>query len=287
MTEVIHELVVQDELGEGPLWDPQDQDLYWVDIEQGCYHRYNPATGIHELVEVGEKIGVLVLRKKGGLLLATEKGFAFWDPVAKVLERIADPEAHKPQSRFNDGAVDCMGRFWAGTLGETYNNNLYRLDPDLTVHKMETGIDISNGIGWSPDNRVMYFTDSTPRKIYAYDFDSETGAIDNRRIFVDSSDRVGVPDGLTVDAEGFIWSARWGGWCIDRYDPQGKLERSVSLPVEFPTSVMFGGENLDQLFVTSARIEIPLDTRNQRQFDGDLFRVYAGIKGLPETRFAV
>lgn len=285
MSEVIHELTVQDELGEGPLWDPQDQDLYWVDIEQGCYHRYHPASGVHDLIQVGEKIGVLALRQKGGLVMATEKGFAFWDPIAKVLEHIADPEAHKPQSRFNDGAVDRKGRFWAGTLGDTNNNNLYRLDPDLSIHKMDTGIDISNGIGWSPDNRLMYFTDSTPCLIYVYDFDLETGSIENRRVFVDSSERKGVPDGLTIDTEGFIWSARWGGWCIDRYDPSGKLERSISMPVEFPTSVMFGGENLDQLFVTSARIEIPMAARSEYRYAGDLFRFQPGVTGLPETRF--
>jgi L-arabinonolactonase len=286
MTEAIHELTVQDELGEGPLWDPQDQDLYWVDIENGCYHRYHPSTGVHEMVIVGEKIGVLALRQSGGMIMATEKGFAFWDPVAKNLERISHPEGDKPHSRFNDGSVDRKGRFWAGTLGDPYNNSLYRLDADLSVHRLDTGIDISNGIGWSPDNRVMYFTDSTPCKIYAYDFNLETGAIENRRVFVDSSDRPGVPDGLTVDVEGFVWSARWGGWCIDRYDPSGRLERSISVPVEFPTSVMFGGQNLDQLFITSARIEIPAHERSERHLDGDLYRIQPGVKGIPETRFA-
>ena len=142
-------------------------------------------------------------------------------------------------------------------MGDPFNNALYRLDADLSLRTMESGIDISNGIGWSPDNRVLYHTNSTPAIIYAYDFDLQSGEIANRRIFVDSSAETGVPDGLTVDSQGYIWSARWGGWRLDRYDPQGRLERSVRMPVEFPTSVIFGGADLDVLYVTSARVDVP------------------------------
>jgi L-arabinonolactonase len=286
MNEIMHVFAAQDELGEGPLWNPLEQKLYWVDIEKGCYHHFHPATGAHEIIQVGKRIGVLAFRHKGGMVMATERGFAFWDTQAKRLQHIGDPEADKPQTRFNDGAVDRLGRFWAGTLGDSYQNSLYRLDADLTIHKMESGIDISNGIGWSPDNRVMYYTDSSPQKIYAYDFDLPTGTISNKRVFVDSSDRPGSPDGLTVDAEAFIWSARWGGWCLERYDPAGKLERTVKVPVECPTSVMFGGANLDVLYFTSASIEIPKDKRSQFPLAGDLFCFQPGVKGLPEALFA-
>ncbi len=197
-----------------------------------------------------------------------------------------DPEANKANTRFNDGAVDRMGRFWAGTLGDSYNNNLYRLDPDLSVHLMEKGVDISNGIGWSPDNRLMYFTDSSPKKIYVYDYDLATGEIENRRVFVDSADQPGVPDGMTVDADGYIWSARWGGWRINRYDPDGVLVGSIELPVEFPTSVMFAGSDLDRLYITSARVSIPQAMRAKRPLDGNLFVYEPGVRGIEEPFFA-
>jgi len=286
MVEIQHVFQSQDELGEGPIWNTLEKRLYWLDIENCCYHTYQPSRGTHEIVEVGEKIGVLAFREKGGIVMATEHGFALWDPSNKKIEHLGDPEAEKPQSRFNDGAVDRRGRFWAGTLGDPYQNSLYRLDADLTIHKMETGIDISNGIGWSPDNKTMYFTDSTPAVIYAYDFDLDTGSLANRRVFADSSDRQGVPDGLTIDAEGFIWSARWGGWCLDRYDPTGKLERSISVPVECPTSVMFGNDELDSLYFTSARMEIPFEKRSQYPQAGDLFCFTPGVKGIAEPMFA-
>lgn len=282
------ELVIpaHDECGEGPLWNVTEQALYWVDIEKKLYHRLHPPTGVHEIVEVGELLGVLAFRQSGGLVVATDHGYSFFDPLKKKLERIGDPEAGKSGTRFNDGKVDRKGRFWAGTLGDGYKNSLYRLDPDQTIHTMETGIDVSNGIGWSPDNKVMYYVDSSPALIYAYDFDLESGSIANRRVFVDHSSGPGVPDGLTVDAQGFIWAAFWGGWCLNRYDPQGKLERTVQLPVECPTSVAFGGPDLEDLYITSACMEIPLTERANRPQDGNLFRVRGLAKGLPEPLFA-
>jgi sugar lactone lactonase YvrE len=285
MDEIFHVFASQDELGEGPLWNPREQKLYWVDIVNNRYHSLDPLTLANETTVVGEQIGVLAFRERGGSVMATERGFAFWDPENGAFTRIADPEAHKPETRFNDGAVDRAGRFWAGTLGDPYNNHLYRLDADLSVHLMDGGIDISNGIGWSPDNKLMYYTDSSPKKIFVFDFDLESGSIENKRVFIDSSDREGVPDGMTVDTEGFIWSARWGGWCIERYNPDGKLEKTIKVPVECPTSVMFGGKDLDILYITSARVEIPPEKRPGRPLDGDLFCLQPGVRGLPEHFF--
>lgn len=286
MSEV--ELVVdaRDELGEGPRWNVQEQTLYWVDIEARRYHRLDPVSNQHEVIETGEKIGVLGFRQAGGLIMATERGFAFFDPITGTLEHIKDPEANKPQTQFNDGGVDRKGRFWAGTTGDPFQNSLYRLHPDRIVKVMETGVDVSNGIGWSPDNRIMYYIDSTPALIYAYDFDLETGEIDNRRVFVDHSSGPGVPDGLTVDAEGFVWVAFWDGWCIRRYDPHGKLERSIRLPVQYPTAVAFGGAYLTDLYITSALYEIPREERSDYPLAGGLFRISGIGHGIPEALFA-
>lgn len=286
MSEVKLVFAAHDELGEGPRWHPQEQCLYWVDIEAKHYHRLHTATHTHQIFEIGELVGVLAFRGRGGLILASERGFSFFDPEMQKLEHIGDPEAHKPTTQFNDGAVDRLGRFWAGTLGDPFKNSLYRIDPDLSIHIMDTGFDVSNGMGWSPDNRVMYFTDSTPGVIYAYDYDLATGSISNRRAFVNRSGQPGVPDGLTVDADGFVWSAIWGGYCIEQYDPAGKLERKIELPVGYPTSMAFGGENLDELYITSALYEIPKEERNRFPLDGGLFCIKGLAKGIVETKFA-
>lgn len=289
--EVEHVLAVNNKLGEGPVWSVDEQALYWVDIESNCFYRLYPATGKHEVFTTGLPVGVLALRASGGLVMATKNGFAFWSP-QQGLRFITDPEAHKPHTRFNDGAVDCRGRFWAGTmcgLAEMCaepEGSLYRLDPDGSVHVMETGLAISNGIGWSPDNSLMYLTDSPLHMIYVYDFDAATGTIGNRRPFIHTPDEAGIPDGLAVDSEGCIWSARWGGWKITRYDPGGKGEREIRLPVQYPTSCAFGGEHLNELYITSAWTALSEEQRKNQPLAGDLFRVKTDIKGLERPKFA-
>lgn len=286
MSEVEHVLAVQNRLGEGPRWNGEEQALYWVDIENDAFHRFDPATGEHERCVVGLPVGALGFRAAGGLVLATRDGFAVWEPQTQALRFLADPEAGRPESRFNDGAVDCRGRFWAGTMSAGPTSSLYRLDPDGRVHQMEKGLTISNGIGWSPDNRTMYLTDTPRNVIYAYDFDPATGAIANRRPFVSSPDEPGGPDGLAVDGEGGVWSARWGGWKVTRYDPAGVVEREIRLPVECPTSCAFGGAGLDELYITSAWTGVDPAYRPAQPWAGDLFRVRVGIQGLPEHQYA-
>jgi sugar lactone lactonase YvrE len=261
--------------------------LYWVDIDAGCFHRLTPAAGQHEVFEVGLPIGVLAFRARGGLVMATKNGFAFWDEVTQTLDFIADPEAHKPNARFNDGAVDPQGRFWAGTMDidRRPTSSLYRLDPDSAVQTMETGISVSNGIGWSPDHKTMYYTDTRASTIYAYDFDAATGAIENRRTFVKVPQSAGRPDGLTVDTQGFIWSAHWDGWKLTRYDPAGKIEREIPVPVQRPTSCTFGGPNLDELYITSARTGLSDAELKDQPLAGDLFRLQTAVKGPPEPKF--
>ena len=291
MSDLEHLLAVQNELGEGPVWDAEDQVLYWVDIYGQTFYRFSPATGELRKVEVGVQVGALAPRISGGLVMATQRGFALWDEPSEALTFLTDPEADQPETRFNDGAVDPAGRFWAGTMLEGSKDwdrapgNLYRLDPDHTLSRMDTGFVISNGIGWSPDSKTMYFTDSPRQVIYAYDYDLLTGAIENRRPFIQTPGEASVPDGLTVDREGCIWSARWGGWRIIRYDPQGKKEREISLPVQYPTSCTFGGPALDEVYITSASTELSAQKRVQQPLAGDLFRIKPGIKGLDSPRF--
>jgi sugar lactone lactonase YvrE len=289
MSDVEHVLTIHNSLGEGPVWNADEQLLYWVDINNSCYFRLNPLTGTHERIDVGVKIGVLALRASGGLVMAVRDGFAFWNPQEQALSYIAKPWEDLPHVRFNDGAVDCGGRFWAGTMNEDETGEilgrLWRLDPDGSVHEMETLIGTSNGIGWSPDNRTMYFTDSRLHIIYAYDFDAATGAIVNRRTFVYTPDEPGVPDGLTVDSEGFVWSACWDGAKIVRYDPDGKVERVIATPALRTTACTFGGPNLDELYITSALTGLTEEQKVQYPLSGDLFRLKTDVKGLPKYKF--
>ncbi len=282
----------QNDLGEGPLWDPQGR-LFGTDINARRLYLWDPATG-EETAKFSVKVGCIGLRESGGLVLATDGGFALL-PAQKGLgeaglesgetglEFLGDPEVDLPQTRFNDGAVDPGGRFWAGSYGGE-SNSLYRLDVDGSVHKIDTGFGIPNGTDWSLDGKTMYFTDSTAKTIYAYDFDVQTGAVENRRPFI-VTEEDGVPDGLTVDAEGFLWSARWGGWRVERYDPEGRLERTLTLPVSQPTSCAFGGTDLDELFVTSARVGLSDEALAEQPLAGRLFRLRPGARGREAFKF--
>lgn len=287
MSEV--ELVVssQCELGEGPLWHPVEQVLYWLDILQGRLHRFDPRMGLYHVTDLGVVTGSMGVRSQGGFVMATKKGLAFWDAQKQSFASIDDPDPDEGVARFNDGKTDPQGRFWAGKMSTKPANSLFRLDADLSIHRMESGITISNGLGWSPDNQIFYHTDSDAKTIFAYDFDSTTGDISKRRIFARIPDdpREGFPDGLAVDIEGYIWSARWGGWKVVRYAPDGSIEREISMPIEFPTSCAFGGPHLDELYITSAWTEIKPENRAAQPLAGDVFRLKTFVPGLPEPVF--
>ena len=285
MIEVEHLLPARNKLGEGPLWHPGEKALYWVDIEGDSFQCYFPDTGKQETFPVGQPVGCLAFREKGGLLLALRDGIGFWDLKTGSLEMITNPEESRENARFNDGKVDRQGRFWAGTIGDDDQSALYRLDPNGSVHTMETGITISNGIGWSPDDKTMYYTDSAVRRIYAYDFNPASGEISNRRDFVKVPTTEGFPDGLTIDSEGFIWSAQWDGWRVTRYDPDGKVERVVYMPVQRPTSCVFGGEDLSLLFITSAWTGLHETDLREQPLAGDLFLIQTEITGKPVNYF--
>jgi sugar lactone lactonase YvrE len=278
-------------LGEGPVWHPLEQVLYWVDIIQGKLHRYDPRQKDHQVTDLGLAATAMGIRTGGGFVMATRKGFAFWDQRENQFSFLGDPDAEEVKNvRFNDGKTDRQGRFWAGKMTEgpgRGNNSLYRLDPDCTIHRMESGITVSNGLGWSPDDRTFYYTDSPMKVIYAYDFDPSTGDIVNRRIFarIPEDPNEGLPDGLAVDEEGCIWSARWGGWKVVRYTPDGQVEREIPTPVEFPTSCAFGGQNLDELYITSAWTQVQRDQRASQPLGGDVFRLKTHVRGFQEPYF--
>jgi sugar lactone lactonase YvrE len=276
-------------LGESPVWCPIDKVLYWVDIKRPAIHRFNPATGSSETWLMTEDIGCLALRQLGGAIVALRSGFAYIDFCTGEVRKLASPVLGEPNLRFNDGRCDRRGRFWAGTLHEKRQVGtaaLYRFDPDGQCSQMIGGITVSNGIAWSPDNLTMYFADSWTRTIFSFDFDLDSGTPYNRRIFAELPLGSGVPDGATVDSEGFLWSANFDGGCITRYAPNGSVDRVIQMPVQRPTSCAFGGEDFSILYVTSASLDLTEKQRIAAPLAGGLFAVDAGVKGLPEPRFA-
>ena len=290
MNNVERVLTVTNQLGEGSIWHPDDGALYWVDIDERKIFRFYPSTEKLESFDVSTRVTALAMRASGGFITATDKGLAYWDAQTRELSFISDPEADKPSVRFNDGAVDRQGRFWAGSMNEVDfaapDGSLYRLDPDGSIHTMEVETTVSNGIGWSPDNATMYFTDSMRQVILAYDYESATGAISNRRPFAQVSEEGVLPDGLTVDGEGFVWSAQWGGGNVTRYDPNGAVDRVIRLPAQQITCPAFGGENLDELYIASAWTGLSQEEREKQPLAGALFRIKVGVKGLAEPKFA-
>ena len=280
----------KDRLGEGPLWDPLEGVLYWVDSLGRVIHRYDPATGEVRHWGLPGEIGSLALRAAGGAVLALDSGFHTFDFATGAATPIADPERDQPLTRFNDGKVDRQGRFLAGTMGRQIRDrplgSLYRLDTDLSVERLEGDVIVSNGPCFSPDGRTFYFADSPRRAISAYDYDPATGAIANKRTLIDTVPLDSAPDGATVDSEGYIWTALVGSGQIGRFAPDGRLDRLIEMPPTMPSSVMFGGAELDVLYVTSISDSGARKAENDPAAGG-LFQIIGlGVKGLPEPRFA-
>lgn len=278
-------------VGESPVWNPGEQRLYWIDISGKQIHRFDPIARKNESFSLPESVTCIQLRGQAGLVLTLTKNFAFFDPASQRLEKRAAVEQDLPQNRFNDGKCDPQGRFWAGTMDakdwKKPSGNLFRMDADQSVRVMQPQVVCSNGSGWSPDGRTMYYTESFRYAIFAYDFDGETGAISNRRVFVEvAPDSGGFPDGMTVDADGFVWSNQVGLGKIVRYDPAGRIERVIELPVPRATDCTFGGENLETLFITSARETMTPEQLKKAPLSGSLFAVQTGIRGLPAIPFA-
>jgi len=270
-------------LGEGPVWDAALGRLLFVDILAGYVHRLDPTAGDLETIPVGESVGAVAPRRDGGYLLATATGFASLDPAGE-LTRLHTVREQVPGGRMNDGKCDPAGRFWAGTQSsapEWRSCGLYRLD-DGGVTRVLDRVAVSNGLDWSIDGETLYYVDSATFGIDAFEFDVEAGVLGERRRFADVPPELGLVDGLTVDAEGGVWIAIFFGGRIHRYAPDGRLDAVVELPVSLVTSCAFGGEDLSDLYITSAAHRL----REREPLAGALFRADVGVRGRHSTPFA-
>jgi sugar lactone lactonase YvrE len=287
-------LDIRTELGEGPLWDDQRQRLLFVDIMQGHVHEFDPVTGAHRTVAFPWSVGAVALCADGGWLLAAADGFYRADPNTGATSLVAAVEAALPGNRMNDGYVDSRGRFWAGTMGMTTigmkkvrnAGTLYRLDSDTSVHAMVTEVSTSNGIDWSLDNRTAYYIDTPTGRVDQFDFDLDAGTVSNRRPFAEIAPDDGSPDGLIVDAEGFVWVCLWRGSAVRRYAPDGRLDMVIAIPAAQTTKCAFGGPDLDELFITSAWIGLTDQERAAQPLAGGLFRCRPGVKGRVPNRWS-
>ncbi|MEH2242518.1 SMP-30/gluconolactonase/LRE family protein [Nostoc sp.] len=274
-------------LGEGPIWDSTQNLLYWVDVYNHRVHQFHPATGKNSFFDVGDVVGAIATAGADRLIMALRHHLAFLNTQTGVVTPILEIEADLLNNRFNDGKCDSQGRFWFGSMCslEKPQASLYRYDNDGSLQVMETELTLSNGLGWSPDEKTFYLTDSPHKKIYVYDFNSVTGNISNRRIFVDLTNESFYPDGLTIDSEGHIWSAMWDGWCVIRFNAKGEEILRIKLPVQLPTSCTFGGEDLQTLYITTASVGLSQAEIEKSFYSGDLFALQTDVTGLPTYDF--
>jgi len=279
-------------IGEGICWDEKDKMLYWIDLLDNKIFAYNGENSTVKIIDVNQNTGCIRLREQGGLIAGLQHGIFFVDVESGKLTPVVDPEKDKPGNRFNDGACDCMGRFWAGTMSKALDSGagdltpkgaLYCMDSDCSFTKKVDKVMISNGIGYSPDNSTMYYIDSPTREVTAFDFDKETGDISNRRCVVKVPEEVGLPDGMVVDADGMLWVAMWCGSAVVKYDPKsGKMLEKIEIPANSVTAMVFGGKELDEMFVTTAKLDTDL---NKYPDAGGVFRIKMDVKGQLTYKF--
>ena len=284
-------LVAKDAIvGEGSIWDGERQVLLWIDILSHELYIYDPASGENRTIPTCQAVGTVVVRQSGGVVVALHNGFAHVDLESEKISPLgADPERMVPANRFNDGKCDPAGRLWAGTMefgGAKDQGALYCLDTDHSVSEKVSQVSISNGIVWTADHQTMYFIDSGVNNVRAYDYDIDSGDIANERV-VCENEGPGVFDGMAIDEEGTLWIAVYGGACVKRYDPEsGALLREVQLPMTNVTSCAFGGENLDQLFITSACQGLDAEAMQAQPLAGSLVRIDPGVRGVPSVAYA-
>jgi sugar lactone lactonase YvrE len=273
------------ELGEGPIWDSRTNRLVWVDILARRIHLTDVRTGASEVIEVPLHVSAVAPRAAGGFVAALQDGF--WVVGDGPAHRITPVAEARPGLRFNDGKCDPAGRFWAGTMAYDQSSGaaaLYRLNSNGRATLMLDRVTISNGLAWSLDGRTMYYIDTPTQRVDAFSFMPATGEIADRRPVIRIPAEVGAPDGMTIDAEGGLWVALWGGAGVHRY-LDGRLDQVITLPVSQPTSCIFGGEDLDELYVTSAWEGLSMEERQAQPLAGALFRVRPGVRGVPAAAF--
>ena len=285
------ELVVKHraELGEGPIWDPSRGVLFWLDIINGQVHVYDPGANTDRTIQLACKPTAVVVRKAGGLVIATDQGFGALDPDTGAYEPWTDPEADLPDNRFNDGKCDPAGRFWAGTMqneGRGAVGAMYCLDIDRSVRKVFDGVQISNGICWSLDAATMYYIDTRSGGVDAFDYDIDSGEVSGRRRVVEIAADGGGPDGMTIDTDGHLWVAQWGSSGVYQYDPNsGKLLDKVNVPASSTSACWFGGADLDELYITTAQENMSEAQRAAEPLAGCLFVARPGARGMPAFEY--
>ena len=270
-------------LGEGPQWLRASRSLLWVDILAPSVNLTHLGSGDTRSTPVSELVGVVVPRRRGGFVAATQSGFRALDLQSGEMLPLASP-ADMAGRRFNDGKCDAAGRLWAGTLAldaSPEQGVLYRLDTDGTLREIERGFHICNGMAWSPDSTRFYLADSGRRAIFLYDYDLATGTASNKRVFASFDASEGMPDGLAMDAEGHLWCAVWDGWALRRYAPDGSLVRTVALPVPRPTNVAFGDDDLKTLYITTARIRLSATQLAAAPLSGSVLALRVDTAGAP------
>lgn len=276
-------------LGEGVNWDAGSQRLYWVDILEAQLHVFDPGSGADRCIDVGQYVGAAVPTASGDLMLAMHNGFFRLDLGTEALTPVCDPEDDLPGNRFNDGKCDPAGRFWAGTMhldGQGASGALYRMDKDLSVHKLFGDVGISNGLAWSPDHTTLYYIDTPTCEVSAFAYDHADGSITGRGVAVAFSGDHGHPDGMTIDEEGMLWVCFYGGGRMARFNPAtGEKVDEVRFPVRPVTNCVFGGPDLDTLYVSTARIGLSDEDLEQQPLAGGLFCVRPGVRGLPAVPF--
>ena len=280
------------EIGEGPIWDERTRRLHWVDIPVGRIHRFAPADGTDEPLDLGQPVGSLALGVRGGIVVALRDGFGLVDAGETGLTALVDVETNVPGNRMNDGRCDPAGRFWAGTMAWEHTagaGSLYRLESvggRLAATRVLDGLTIANGLDWSPDGRLLYYIDSATQRVDVFDFDLDAGALRGRRPFAHVAARDGLPDGLAVDAEGGVWVALFGAGRVRRYTPHGSVDAEVEVPVSLVTSMAFGGPDYGDLYLTTARHRLTPEERVHQVHAGSLFACRPGPCGLAARRFA-
>lgn len=275
------------QLAEGPHWSSIDQRLHWVDITNGIVFSINADGTDCRSIDVHELVGAVVPCRAGGLLVALQSGIYTIDSQGERT-LVAHPEHDRPGNRYNDGKCDSLGRFWVGSLalnGEPGAGRLWRIDPDGHCTLIEQHLDVPNGLGWSPDEQRFYHTDSGRATIYQYDMDMPSGALGKRRVFASNADGDGVPDGLTVDTEGSIWSAQWDGGCLIRYDADGRIAQRIRIDVPRPTSCTIGGPDHRTLYITSARVGLASEVLESAPCSGHILSMDQSVPGLPDHPF--